>query len=257
MIRVRWVLVVASLCACFTTAPDVGFAAGPVAATAAAPSLTEGSANSFSSDLAGNVRVALGTLLACEDQTNSLCMTSGGAVRSATMASAVTTNTTSSAVAVPTGTKTFYGSVDGTGAITQTQVIYGGLTSGVTGTKAVLSKFTNQIVMAEGLAEIYLPYVDIAYLSTPNTNASTAIGLFGYIYGDAPGAHIVGYSGSSLSSCTAPAHRARATFSHDAVMFSSGFTCDFLLAKPQHALDLKRYYYGAGTVPAATREVRN
>lgn len=127
----------------------------------------------------------------------------------------------------------------------------------ITGTKAVLSKFTNQIVMAEGLAEIYLPYVDIAYLSTPNTNASTAIGLFGYIYGDAPGAHIVGYSGSSLSSCTAPAHRARATFSHDAVMFSSGFTCDFLLAKSQHALDLKRYYYGAGTVPAATRSARN
>lgn len=127
----------------------------------------------------------------------------------------------------------------------------------IEGLKGVLSAFTNQIVMVEGGGEIYMPYTDIFYLAPASTNSSTAIGLFGYLYGDAPGFHIVGYSGSSLSSCTAPAHRARATFGHDAVMFSSGFTCDFLLAKSQHALDLKRYYYGAGTVPAATRAVRN
>lgn len=59
---------------------------------------------------------------------------SGGEVVGTTLASAVTTNTTSTAVAGLRGTKTFYGAVTGTGAVTQTQVIYGGLTSGVTST---------------------------------------------------------------------------------------------------------------------------
>lgn len=116
----------------------VVYAAGPVQSTAAAPSLTEGSANSFSSDLAGNVRTTLGTLLSCEDQTNALCRVSGGAVRSTTMASAVTTNTTSAAVALPVGSKSIYGSVTGTGSITQTQNIYGGITSGVTSATGIL-----------------------------------------------------------------------------------------------------------------------
>ena len=71
-------------------------------------------------------------------QTNNLLMTSGGAVRSTTMASAVTTDTTSAAVALPTGSKFIYGSVTGTGAITQTQKIYGGITSGVTSTTGIL-----------------------------------------------------------------------------------------------------------------------
>lgn len=131
-------LFVASLCACLATAPGVSFAAGPVAATAAAPSLTEGSANSFSSDLAGNVRTSLGTLISGEDQTNNLIQTSGGAVRSTTMASAVTTDTTSAAVALPVGSKSIYGAVTGTGAITQTQKIYGGINSGVTSTTGIL-----------------------------------------------------------------------------------------------------------------------
>ncbi len=84
------------------------------------------------------VSVTLDTLISGEDQTNNLLMTSGGAVRSTTMASAVTTNTTSSAVALPVGSKSIYGSVTGTGAITQTQAIYGGITSGVTSTTGIL-----------------------------------------------------------------------------------------------------------------------
>lgn len=183
MICVRWVLVVASLCACFTAAPDVGFAAGPVAATAAAPSLTEGSANSFSSDLAGNVRVTLGTLQACEDQANSLCMVSGGAVRGTTMASAVTTNTTSSAVAVPTGTKTFYGSVDGTGAITQTQVIYGGLTSGVTATngEAICTFTLSGTTHAHGACVSTAPWLFYIVVTT-NTTGTSATGVVTAMY---------------------------------------------------------------------------
>lgn len=83
-------------------------------------------------------RVTQADLFSGEDQTNNLLMTSGGAVRSTTMASAVTTNTTSAAVALPTGSKSIYGSVTGTGAITQTQAIYGGITSGVTSTTGIL-----------------------------------------------------------------------------------------------------------------------
>lgn len=91
-----------------------------------------------SCDTAGNKPVTLGTLFSGEDQTNNLLMTSGGAVRSTTMASAVTTDTTSAAVALPVGSKSIYGSVTGTGAITQTQKIYGGITSGVTSTTGIL-----------------------------------------------------------------------------------------------------------------------
>lgn len=85
----------------------------------------------------GAAAVTMDTLLSGEDQTNNLLMTSGGVVRSTTMASAVTTNTTSAAVALPVGNKTIYGSVTGTGAITQTQAIYGGITSGVTSTTGI------------------------------------------------------------------------------------------------------------------------
>lgn len=107
-------------------------------ATSAPPTLTEGSSGSFSFDLNSNARVTMGTLFSGEDQANNLLMTSGGAVRSTVMATAVTTNTTSAAVALPVGTKRIYGSVDGTGAVTQTQTIYGGLTSGVTTTTGEL-----------------------------------------------------------------------------------------------------------------------
>lgn len=89
-------------------------------------------------DVNGALKVTQATLTSCEDQTNNLCMVSGGAVRSTTMASAVTTDTTSAAVALPTGSKSIYGSVTGTGPITQTQKIYGGITSGVTSTTGIL-----------------------------------------------------------------------------------------------------------------------
>ena len=66
------------LVACLMLAITVeGHAAGPVSSTAAAPSLTEGTANSFSIDLAGNVRTTLGTLFSGEDQTNNVLRVEG------------------------------------------------------------------------------------------------------------------------------------------------------------------------------------
>ena len=107
-------------------------------ANAAAPTLVEGTYYGFSLDLAGNTRTTLGTLLSGEDQTNNLIQTSGGAVRLTTMWSAMTTDTTSAVNTAPTGTKYFYASVDGTGAVTQTHKIYGGISSGMTATNGVL-----------------------------------------------------------------------------------------------------------------------
>jgi hypothetical protein len=99
-------------------------------ATAAAPSYVEGTANPGSMDLAGNQRVTLGTLLSGEDQTNNLMMTSGGAVRQTIVASAVGTDTTSTAAIIPVGSKTIYGQVVcSSGACTQTQKIYGDIDS--------------------------------------------------------------------------------------------------------------------------------
>lgn len=114
------------------------YSSGSVTVVAQRTTAYAGATSGFLFDATGNVMMALGTLLSGEDQDKNLLMTSGGAVRSTTMASAVTTDTTSAAVALPVGSKSIYGSVAGTGAITQTQKIYGGITSGVTSTTGIL-----------------------------------------------------------------------------------------------------------------------
>lgn len=134
-------------------------------------------------DVNGALKVTQATLTSCEDQTNNLCMVSGGVVRSTTMASAVTTNTTSSAVAVPTGTKTFYGSVDGTGAVTQTQVIYGGLTSGVTATtgEAICTFTLSGTTHAHGACVSTAPWLFYIVVTT-NTTGTSATGVVTAMY---------------------------------------------------------------------------
>ncbi len=105
-------------------------AGGLGTATAAAPSLAEGAAASFSFDLAGNARVTLGTLLSGEDQTNNLMMTSGGAVRftqilGTGLVPSTATDATSAVSLLPVGKKTLMGVVTCTGTCVQTQKIYG------------------------------------------------------------------------------------------------------------------------------------
>lgn len=131
-----WILAIGL---CFI--PLTGYAEDrPGRATATPPTHLEGASVAMSCDLAGNCRTSLGTLLSGEDQVNNLFLTSGGVVRGTVgnLATAVTTNTTSTAVALPVGSKSIYGTVTGTGAITQTQAIYGGVTSGVTTTTGIL-----------------------------------------------------------------------------------------------------------------------
>ena len=165
-----------------TTGGAAGTAGGT--ANAAGPTLVEGTLYGFFMDLAGNLRVTLGTLLAGEDQTNNLLMTSGGAVRSTTMASAVTTNTTSAAAVLPVGSKSIYGSVTGTGAITQTQAIYGGITSGVTSTTGILlctltlSGTTAVYDACPVMTANFLFYIVVTTATTGTGSSGTVTGMY-------------------------------------------------------------------------------
>ena len=70
--------------------------------------------------------VTLATTIAGEDQTNDLMQISGGVVRSTTIATGITTNTTSALVALPVGSKTVVGKITGcSSGCKQTQALYG------------------------------------------------------------------------------------------------------------------------------------
>lgn len=130
-------------------------------------------------------------------------------------------------------------------------------TAWITGIKAVLAKFTNQIIMAEGVSEPYIPYVDINYLYPPLTDDPTMIGLYGYIYGGIPGYHIVGVDTANEEtplSCYGRNYRARTEFNHSATLYSSGFACDLLLAKEDFLL--RQNYFWNDTVQCENRTVR-
>lgn len=87
----------------------------------------------------GDLEVALTTLIACEDQTNHLCMVSGGKVRLTALMTGVTGNATGSVVQLPTGSKTIQGiltcNAGGSTNCGITITIYGSMISSqVTGT---------------------------------------------------------------------------------------------------------------------------
>ena len=165
-----------------------GAAVGGCTATVAAPTYVEGTDNAVSCDLIGDTRVTLGTLLSGEiqgsSQATSGIATGGMVVRSTTMATAVTTNTTSTAVALPVREKTIYGSVDGTGAVTQIQSIYGGITSGVTSTTGellctlVLSGTTHAHATCAPITANFLFYIVV----TTNTTGTSATGVTTAMY---------------------------------------------------------------------------
>ncbi len=113
-----------------------GSAAGGLGtANAAAPTLVEAAAASFSFDLSGNVRMTMGTLLSGEDQTNNLIMTSGGAVRTTTFSSVTAAATNSTVTTVPVGSKTFFVQIINATSETKaaTVSIYGNVISSTTG----------------------------------------------------------------------------------------------------------------------------
>lgn len=154
-------------------------------ATAAAPTIAEGTGTSFSFDLSGNARVTLGTLLSGEDQTNNLLMTSGGAVRVTQLVGtggipSTASDATGTAMALPVGKKTFHGIVTCTGTCVQTQKIYGAYESSATVAKSVL---VCTLAMSASTTAIDYCIVDVPFLYwfpvTSLTSGTTPLaGLF-------------------------------------------------------------------------------
>jgi hypothetical protein len=127
----------------YVTLGGVGTAGGLGTATAAAPTLAEGSGANFSFDLANNARFTLGTLLSGEDQTNNLMMVSGGATRITQLVGtggvpSTASDATTTATILPVGKKTFHSVVTCTGTCVQTQKIYGAFESSATVAKSTL-----------------------------------------------------------------------------------------------------------------------
>lgn len=102
-----------------------------------------------------------------------------GSVSTLTLASGVTTNTTSSAVAGPsTGFKTFFGRITGTGAIVQTQSIYGNVTNDNTGGVLLCTislSGTTQAQDAAGSSTAPYPYYYVTTTSTSGTGCSGVV----------------------------------------------------------------------------------
>ena len=107
----------------------VAYAAGPVINNDTAPTVVEGTANSFSGDLRSNLRITKGT----QDGGEHIGQTEGegyqrvtpGVPLATTAGTAITTNTTSAVYKLPAGAKTPLAKITAAGAQTQTFTIYG------------------------------------------------------------------------------------------------------------------------------------
>ncbi len=104
----------------------------------------------------------------------------GSPVRSTVLASAVVSNTTSTAVALPNGSKTIYGTVTGTGSVTQTQAIYGGPTTTYAASTAVLLgtiTLSGTTTASDALPVITanFPYYFVVTTATTGTGASGTV----------------------------------------------------------------------------------
>lgn len=124
----------------------------------------------------------LDTLLSGEDQTNNLIQTSGGVVRKTTVTSSVTTNTTSTAVAVPTGSKSFYGQVVGTGAVTQTQAIYGDVDSDAANGILLCTLTLSGTTRTQDACPVVTANFSYYYVITTNTTGTSATGAVYAMY---------------------------------------------------------------------------
>ena len=165
---------------------SIGAGGGLGTNTAVAPVRTEGSTGTFSFDLSGNARVTLGTLIAGEDTTNNLLMTSGGLVRQTQILGtggipSTATDATTTPQVLPTGTKTFTGRITCTGTCVQTQKIYGTWRSTADATKddlvctITLNASTSDQASCAGVRSNYSYW----YVATTLTSGTTPLaGIF-------------------------------------------------------------------------------
>lgn len=108
-------------------------------------------------------------------------LSNGGAVTPLTLASGVTTNTTSATVAGMTGNKTFWAEVVGTGSLTATVTVYGCRTStaanGVLLATLTLSG-TTQAQDAAATSTASYPYYYVTTASVTGTGATVRVEVF-------------------------------------------------------------------------------
>lgn len=112
----------------------------------------------------------------CTSTRNTRVATSGGDVRKTTLASSVTTNTTSAAVALPIGEKTFYGQVVGTGAVTQTQAIYGDVDNDAANGVLLCTITLSGTTRAQDACAVVTANFSFYYVTTTSTTGTSATG---------------------------------------------------------------------------------
>jgi hypothetical protein len=169
-------------CKVYTTAPVyiAGQAVPNVCNTAGAQwtSLVTPLGDSAMDETNDAAKVTLATLISGEDQTNSLLQTSGGAVRQATvtMGSAATANATTTAFALPTGSKSIYGQVAGTGAVTQTQAIYGDVDNDAANVILLCTITLSGTTRTQDACPVFTANYKYYYIITTNTTGTSATG---------------------------------------------------------------------------------
>lgn len=107
----------------------------------------------------------------------------GGTVQTLTIASGVTTNTTTAAVAGVSGPKTYWARVTGTGSVAATVEFRGCLTNANTdcvslGTLTVSGTTSDRGVPSNGVSSASYPYLCIVTTSVTGTGASVDAGAF-------------------------------------------------------------------------------
>jgi hypothetical protein len=142
--------------------------------------------NALICDTSGNLMISPGTLFGGEHvgatEGEGYMRTTGGIVRQTTLTSAVTTNTTSTAVEVPIGAKSFYGQVVGTGAVTQTQAIYCDIDSDAANGVLLATLTLSGTTRDQALSSVVTAACSYLYVTTTNTTGTSATGAVYVMY---------------------------------------------------------------------------
>lgn len=186
----RWsksLLVLIAVClAAGNTVPVQAFDR-PCYATAATQTWKEGDSVPCSTDLSGSMRMQDTKLRGGEHvdpnvEDNGYQRTVGGVVRqwTVTMGSAATANATTAAFTAPVGDKTFFGQVTGTGAVTQTQAIYGSEDNAFDATlDPLLCTITLSGTTSKGdacpITRVNFPFYFVVTTNTTGTGATGAV----------------------------------------------------------------------------------
>lgn len=105
-------------------------------------------------------------------------------VQRTTVAAGITTNTTTAAVLIPTGVgfKSIYGQVTGTGAVTQTQAIYGDIDNDSANGVLLCTLTLSGTTRAQDACPPFTANFSYFYVTTTNTTGTGATGAVYAMY---------------------------------------------------------------------------